>query len=218
MRRTLPVAIGLTLSAAAPVALASVHFMQIEQVVVVGGDAQAIQLRMRFAGQNQMQDSRLRAWNANGSSSPLLAQFASPVVPSAAGTRVLLATPAFQAQNPGIVADFTIQPIPAAALPAGRITFEWELNDSVLWSLCWGGAAYTGPTTGALTNDSDGNFAPCVTVPLPLDGRGVRFTGASGAGSTNNLADYEITTGPATVTNSAGRSVVVVDVFGDGFE
>ncbi|HET7844439.1 MAG TPA: hypothetical protein VFL14_09830 [Xanthomonadales bacterium] len=217
MLRLSPLATGVLLLALAPTASASFHVMQIEQVVASSSTAQAIQLRMRSLGQNQVQFSRVRAWSADGTSITVLVDMTTPVAQNAGGARVLLATPAFVAANPRITPDFIMQPIPADALAAGRITFEDDTGP-ILWSLCWGGAGYTGPTSGAITNDGDGNFGPCVAPPLPLDARGILFSGSATASSTNNLADYAITPGPATVTNNAGQSAVVVDLFADGFE
>ena len=62
------VAMAVCLIATAP-ASASFVFMQIEQVIVgVDGDtsAQAIQLRMRFPGANDVQFARVRAWDSAG--------------------------------------------------------------------------------------------------------------------------------------------------------
>jgi hypothetical protein len=56
-------------------ASASFHFMQIEQVIagVDGSTAtQAIQLRMRDAGQQLVAQGRLKAWDANGANPVLL--------------------------------------------------------------------------------------------------------------------------------------------------
>jgi hypothetical protein len=221
MRRTRPLVAGMVVLALAPPALASFHIMQIEQVIAgIGGDntRQAIQLRTREIFQNFVTPSRIRAWDAAGANPVLLVDFTSDVGPTELGTRILSTTTGFSANGQGPASDFTMVPIPASYLAAGRITFEDD-GGAVLWSLCWGGAAYTGPTTGGFTNDNDGNFGPCINGPLPVAAaQAVRFTPGAGAPSTTNLANYEVTAGPATFTNSLGASARVVEMFEDGFE
>jgi hypothetical protein len=208
--------------AALPFAVsANHHLMQIEQVIAgVDGNTsqQAVQLRMRSGGQSVMSSGRLRVFDATGSNPVLVIDFASNVANGAAGSRVLLMSSGFDAAQ-GPAADFIMTNlIPPAYLAAGRMTFELD-GGTIWWSLCWGGANYTGPTTGDITNDPDGNFGPCFPGPLPsLAGEAVRFTGSAGASSTTNLADYALTAGPATFTNNAGASSAVVLLFSDGFE
>ena len=48
------------------------------------------------------------------------------------------------------------KPIPASYPPAGRLTFQ--SGATIYWAICWGGASYTGSTTGNATNDDDGTF------------------------------------------------------------
>ena len=55
-----------------------------------------------------------------------------------------------------------MSPIPATYLAAGSLTFEDDFG-TILWRLSWGGPAYTGPNTGALTNDADGRISACGT-------------------------------------------------------
>ena len=111
--------------------------------------------------------------------------------------------------------------IPASYLPAGRLTFE-DNGGTIYWSLSWGGAAYTGSTTGSPLNDADGTYGPSFPGPLPwTSNRALLFDGAAGDLSTNNAADYIVTVGAATFTNNAAGqgSVVPADcVFGDRFE
>lgn len=217
------IAVILTLVLAAPAA-ASFHLMQIEQVIGgVCGDTsqQAIQLRMRTGGQNVVSGSRVNAFGAAGGGLVLLRDMTTNVGASAGGSRVLLATSAFAAAQ-GITPDFTLtSAIPVSYLPAGRVTFEDDVSN-VYWSLAWGGAAYTGSTTGALDNDADGDFGPAFPEVLPSTTlRALRFEGAFGALSTNNAADYSLTLDAAVFTNNAGTSTTVTaacTVFEDGFE
>jgi hypothetical protein len=96
-------------------------------------------------------------------------------------------------------------PIPATYLAAGRL--RYEKSGMVLWSVSWGGASYTGPNTGTMDNDADGNFAPPFAGALPSSSTSaLLFSGDSTAMSTTNAADYSVTAGAATFTNNAGAS------------
>ena len=201
-------------------ASATFHLMQIEQVIgSLNGDpaAQAVQLRMRFASQNLVSNAKLWAADAAGNNRILLLDISSNVSVSSAGSRILLATAAFttavQASSPTITPDITLAtPIPASYLAAGRITFEDNAGTAatpgdILWSLAWGGAAYTGSNAGATTNDMNGNFGPPFGSGLPTTGaQGIRFPGAANAFSTTNLADYALSANPATVVRNNGGS------------
>ncbi|MCX6876808.1 MAG: choice-of-anchor D domain-containing protein [Verrucomicrobia bacterium] len=214
MKSTLSILASLVL---APCAFATFHEMQIEQVI--GGidgniSAQAIQLRMRVLGQNLVSNARVRAWDAAGANPVLVLDMTTNVTGSAAGSRVLLATAAFttavQAITPTFAPDFTITtPIPASYLAAGRLTFESDTG-TILWSLAWGGAAYAGSNTGAITNDADGNYGPPFGQTLPTSGRqGVLFTGLARDPSTTNAANYALSAVPATVVGNSGPSYLL---------
>lgn len=213
--------IGSLAWAAAPAA-ANFHLMQIEQVVggLCGDPAsQAIQLRMRALGQNEVSGHEVVAYDHNGENPVSLLVFPADVANGALGDRILLATTAF-ATDTGITPDFVLgQRIPDEYLRAGRVTFESAAN-SILWSLAWGGSYWLGTNSGATTNDADGDFGAPVGQRLAHNAtRSVRFTGAATALSTDNAADYQLTSGPATVTNNGGQSVVLpaACIFGDGF-
>lgn len=210
------------LAAVGAPARASFHVMQVERVIGgVCGDVsqQAIQLRMRAQFQNLVSGARLKAWDAAGANPVVIHDFTSNVANSVAGSRVLSGSADFDAQqNPTL--DFVLtNVIPASYLPAGRLTFESDLG-TIYWSLSWGGAAYTGSTTGDITNDADGNFGPSFAGPLPwTTGQALIFTGAFNAPSTNNAADYALTPAEADFTNNGGASATVTNcLFGDGFE
>jgi len=200
----------------------SFHLMQIEQVIGgVNGDMtrQAIQLRMRFAGQNLVSNTRIRAWDAAGANPVLIVNMATDVPNAAVGDHVLIASSNFAL--PGLTPDFVMTNlIPAAYLPAGKITFEDD-GGTVWWSFAWGGAAYTGTNMGVaggpgIANDLDGNFNPPFGSVLPSTNTlAVRFTGPATAMSTNNLADYALSVGAAVFTNNAGANgTVPVELIG----
>jgi len=198
-------------------AQASFHLMQIEQVIGgVNGDttAQAVQLRMRFLGENFVSGATLIAYDASGNNPITLLTFPSNVTNNAAGTRILITTASFANYEASpIPADFTMtNAIPASYLAAGRLSYQkptYQMGN-VLWSVSWGGAGYTGPNTGTLDNDADGNFAPPFAGALPSNATTMlHFTGAASAPSTNNAADYELTSSVA-FTNNAGASTFLV--------
>jgi hypothetical protein len=207
------------LTLAADPAGATFHLMQIEQVI--GGvcgrvDQQAVQLRMRFDGQNAIAGHELEAFNAAGGGLVLLIDFPGSVASGDEGDRVLVTTSAFSAAGHGPAANFTINPIPPAYLLAGKVSFDG------VWSLAWGGAAYTGTNTGTESlNDADLNFNPPYGGALRwTTGQALQFQGTAGAMSTNNAANYLFTAGESTWTNNAGTAAGLAGdcVFGDGFE
>lgn len=197
--------------------------MQIEQVSAGANgavDRQAIQLRMREAGQGAVTFARLVAWDAQGENPVVVGSFDANAASTSAGDRVLLATARFDA-GLDLLPDYLMQqPIPEGYLDAGRLTYE-TLGGLVYWSLCWGGAAYTGGSSGTTTNDSDGEFGPCHPGPLPTASRdALAFTGAAADASTDNASDYATTADPAVFTNNSGESAEVsnVVVFADGMD
>jgi hypothetical protein len=207
-----------TVTAPMHTAQAAFHFMQIEQVIGgVNGDttAQAIQLRLRQAAQNQVQLARVRVLDATGSNPILVEDMATSVPNSQAGRRVLLTTPNFaNYTNIPLATNFVMDPIPASYLAAGSLTFE-DNSGSVYWRLSWGGAGYTGPTTGLTTaqggNDADGQFGPVFAGALPSTTlQALQFTGAASALSTSNAAQYAVTPGAATFINNANASFTVI--------
>jgi hypothetical protein len=211
-RVTLALGAALLSSSSGYTTPATFHLMQIEQVIGgVQGDTtlQAIQLRMRLAGQNEVSNARLRAWDAAGQNPVLIVDMTTDVTNATQGSRVLISTAAFAGAF-GPVPDFVMTtPIPVSYLPAGKLTFEDDAG-TVYWSLAWGGANYTGTNTGTLDNDADGNFNPPFPLPLPsATGQSVLFPGPASAPSTNNAADYIVSPGNATFTNNAGDTGTV---------
>jgi hypothetical protein len=216
--RTLLVAVGVSILAVQP-AGATFHVMQIEQVIggVKGNTSvQAVQLRMRALGQNLVSNARLVVRDATGANPVVLIAFPSNVTNSAAGSRILAATANFAAATvPPVTPDFPLtNPIPDSYLAAGTLTYESNTG-IVYWRLSWGGAGYTGPGTGSLTNDADGNFDPPFPGPLPsTTTRAVLFQGITSALSTNNASDYALTPGAATFTNNSGGSGTINTLLG----
>ena len=222
MKRAAFLAAALSAFGGATPAYAAFEQMQIEQVIAgVGGliDRQAVQLRMRAPGQNAIGVARIRAWDNTGSNPILVIAFESGVANGAVGDRVLVVSSAFAAAYGA--GDFVMtNPIPPSYLAAGRLTFENDFG-VVYWSLSWGGSPYTGPNTGSMLNDSDGNFGPPFGSSLPTTtARALAFPGPASAMSTNNLADYALTAGAAIFTSNAGvpRPLPSEIIFGEGFE
>lgn len=190
---------------------ASFHFMQIEQVIGgVNGDttAQAIQLRMRFPNQNQMQASRLWVRDATGANPIMIAGFSGPVPNFAAGARVLITSPNFaNYTTTTLVTDKQMDAlIPASYLAAGSLTFEDFGGTTVYWRVSWGGASYTGPTNGSATNDADGLFGKLTTPMQTSNLQAFKFLGAAGAASSANETDYALSASPAVFNNNAGTA------------
>src|ERR1700674_1341537 len=115
--------IGLSLITA-PTTKASFHLMQIDEVIGgVNGDtsAQAIELRMRSAGQNSLSNaSKLVVVDATGANPVTLIDFASNVAIGNLGSTILIASSNFKnyTANPAtFVSDFTLtNTIPASYL------------------------------------------------------------------------------------------------------
>jgi hypothetical protein len=196
-------------------ALAAFHLMEIEQVIGgVGGDttAQAVQLKMRFAGQQFLNgNARLVARDAAGVNPVVLSTFPVPNPTGGACREILLATTGFAARTtPSVGAaerDYLMDPIPVAYLPAGSLTFETLNGALIYWRVSWGGASYTGPGTvvsvGGGGNDNDGNANPPFAGALPSTTlQALRFTPACATESTNTAAQYALTAGTAVFTNN----------------
>lgn len=208
-----------TLSMGVNVAEATFHFMQIEQVMGgVNGDvsAQAIQLRMRAAGQHLVLQARLRAWDAAGANPITLIDIAADLTgPSVAGDRILIATAGFASKTtPTAVPDFIMSAIPPSYLAAGSLTFEDDLG-IIYWRVSWGGAAYTGSTLGDTTNDDDpglgpANFGPPFAGPLPSARcLALQFQGTAAALSISNNTDYAVTSDAAVWAKYHGASYTI---------
>lgn len=194
---------------------ASFHFMQIEQVVAgVNGDysAQAIQLRMRSAGQEQVQLTRLVAWDANGENPVVLIDMGHAVAVSQTGARILAATEAFARHTePQAIPDFVMTaPIPPSYVTAGSLTFETDDGDFIVWRLSWGGENYRGTTRGGQTNDDDGDFGPPAESPLPGDETAaLHILLDAEATGTGSAADFMISESPALFVNNEGQSFIL---------
>ncbi len=212
----LRILVALAAMALALPAQATFHFMQIEQVIGgVNGDttAQAVQLRMRACGQVEVGGSDLVVYDAAGNNPITILTFPNNVSTGAAGSRILITSASFASyEATPITSDFTMTAtIPASYLAAGRLAFQ--NSGLIFWSVSWGGAGYTGPNTGRMENDADGNFGPPFAGALPSTSTSaLRFNGAAGAMSTNNAADYSVTPGTATFFNNDGDSTSLIGV------
>ena len=189
--------------------------MQIEQAIVsVNGDttAQAIQLRMRVAGQNFVSGGKLVVFDATGLNPITVVDPTTNVANGAVGDHVLIASATFPSHTtPMAVPDFTMANlIPASYFAAGSLC--WESNAGiVMWRLSWGGAAYTGLCTGSTINDVDGNFCPAFGGAIPSTcASALQFQGTATDLSTNNDADYLLIGSPIVFSNNARASFTVI--------
>jgi hypothetical protein len=198
-------------------AFAAFHVMEVEQVIGgVNGDAtaQAVQLRLRIAGQNFVSpNARLVVRDAAGANPVTLVTFGLPnPVNGAACARILSTTTAFNGKTtPVTVPDYTMAAIPPAYLAAGSLTFEGVSGSIVYWRVTWGGAGYTGTQPVDPTNFGGGTSSgPAFGAALPSGGpQALHFTPACGTTGTNTAAQYALTTGTAVFTNNAATSFTV---------
>ena len=210
-------------------ASATFHLMQIEQVLggasgnsntqLSNSQVQAIQLRTRSALQNSLGQGALIAYDASGLNPVILTAISGNPAASAANKHILFATPGFAAlTTPSVTPDYTlVNRIPDSYLAAGSLTWESKADGTVIWRVSWGGANYTGATTGDISNDADGEFGPPFDGPLPSSSlQALHFNFAFGALSTNNANDYSVTAGAATFTNVAGASGTLNSLVGVG--
>src|SRR5215475_10539646 len=112
-------------------AYATFHEMQIEQVIgSVAGDttAQAIQLRMRAAGQNFVSGGKLVVFDAAGLNPITIVDPVTNVANGAVGDHVLIASASFASHTvPPATPDFIMTNlIPASYFAAGSLV--WENN------------------------------------------------------------------------------------------
>ncbi len=198
-------------------AAADFHQMQIQQILLgVGGDTsiQAIQMRTLQPGQVNVHQAIIRVYDAEGANPIDVVSIPSIITTGARGSKILIASPNFPAAtNPTAVPDFTMTNlIPESYLAAGSLTWENEALNLVWWRLSWGGAAYTGDTTGEGLNDDDigiGEFGPPWPDSAPSAGIfALRFLGPP-AGSTSNDLDYAMTTEAAIFRNNANEIFTV---------
>jgi hypothetical protein len=195
---------------------ATFHLTQIEQVIGgVNGDltAQAIQLRLRQAGENLVGQGRINVRDAAGLNPILILDLTTNVTNNAAGDHVLITSPAFHLfVNPVRTADFTMANlIPASYLAAGSLTWEDDFG-TIYWRVSWGGAGYTGSgTVQPFNNDADGNANPAFGGALPSTSfQALQFKNAAAAQSVTNAADYQVTAAASVWTNNARLSETVV--------
>lgn len=191
--------------------------MQIEQVIGgINGDitAQAIQLRMRDVSQGTVSQNKLIVRDAAGANPITVLDFPANVDKVGIGVKILIASASFSNYTvPSAAPDFTMTSlIPASYLAAGTLTFEKDSDGTVYWRLSWGGESFTGSGLGSTINDSDGDFNPAFSGPLPSNSlQALQFTGAATDLSTNNAAQYALTPGAAAFTSNAPASFTVVE-------
>jgi hypothetical protein len=196
-------------------AYATFHLNQIEQIIVsVNGDttAQAIQLRMRAAGENFVSGGKLVVFDAAGLNPITIIDPTTNVTNGAVGDHVLIASSTFPSHTtPIAVPDFTMANlIPASYFAAGSLC--WESNAGVvMWRLSWGGASYTGSNLGSTFNDADGNFGPPFGEAVPATcASALQFQGSATDFSTNNAADYLLIGSSIVFSNNARASFTVI--------
>ena len=143
------VLLALACLVAAPAsALATFHLMSISEIgVAVGGtdlNVQYVELRLDFAGQTHLENTRLTAFDAAGAATELLLT-PSDVANGTTGANVLYATEAF-ASRTGVTPDFVIPP--GISATSGMI--------------CWGAPGTSPPDPSTWDLDKPNNYVDCV--------------------------------------------------------
>lgn len=215
LRLTLLVPLALILLTTNHASGSFLHFMKIQQIIGgVDGDvtAQAIELRMRFANQNVVMDTRLVVVDAAGVNPITILILPSDVANGVQGDRILIASAGFVSKtNPAATPDFTMTNlIPSGYLSAGSLMYQNPVG-VIYWRLSWGNGSYTGDTTGNVANDVDGEFGPPFVGPLPSSGTQSLFFVRMNApaSSFNNAIDYELTGGDGMFINNEGDTFTV---------
>jgi hypothetical protein len=135
-------------SRSAPPAEAAFHFAVIDEVMFGKAgdpDIQYVEVKMELSGQNIVANSRLSAWNADGSFFGVLLLVPANVTQSAANTRWIMATADFAA-TAGVTPDFTFAPV---TLPATGM-------------VCWGAPGTVPPPPGSWDPALPTNYVDCV--------------------------------------------------------
>lgn len=198
--------------AASQSAQATFDLTQIQKVIAgVNGntDAQAVQLRMRLVGQNFLNgQARLVAYDATGSNPVIITTFPLPDPAGGSCREILIASDDFALETtPAAARDYAMNNlIPPSYFAAGSLTFENSIGTIVYWRISWGGDSYTGPTTGNIANDADGEFGSPVLGELPsTDLNALEYISPCPPGtSASNDVDYALTVDGANFTNNAG--------------
>ena len=189
-------------------AFAAFHLMEIEQVIGgVNGDttAQAVQIRMRAAGQQFVGGQvRLVVRDGAGLNPVTLLNYSLPnPTNGAACARILSTTAAFNSKTtPAAIPDYTMAAIPASYLAAGSLTFEGAASSIIYWRVSWGSYPALQQTVD-LTNFASTSSAPAFAGPLPSGGpQALKFQPACGTVGSNTAAQYALTVGQAVFSNN----------------
>lgn len=146
---------------------AAFHFAEIDEVMFGKGgdpDIQYVEIQMLSGGQNIVGNSRLSAWNADGSFFGVLLLVPANLATGALNARWTMGTADFAAAS-GITPDFTFAPV---TLPATGM-------------ICWGAPGAVPPAPGSWDPSLPTNYVDCVpyggyTAP------NIRFGPATGLG------------------------------------
>lgn len=196
-------------------AQATFHLNSISEVMSgFNGDpnVQYVEIRFDAAGENAVHDTRLTAFNADGSVSTVLALTLNDVPCGAANRRLLYATSVF-ATLTGVTPDFTI---PAGIItPSGMVCWgapssifvpppTWDSTNPNNYIDCVAYGSYTGPTrTGSPSVGSSGT--PSALPPGDGTRALTRIAGQSTALTGNNATDFALRPpGPCRNTTASG--------------
>ena len=154
-------------ASSAPPAEAAFHLAVIDEVMFgKGGDAdiQYVEIKMESGGQSVVGNSRLSAWNADGSFFGVLLLVPANVSIANLNTRWTMATADFAAVS-GITPDFTFAPV---TLPSTGM-------------VCWGAPGVVPPPPGSWDPSLSTNYVDCVPYGGYAAGN-IRFAPATALG------------------------------------
>lgn len=195
-------------------AAATFHISQINEVMFgAGGDAnlQYVEIKMLSSGQNLVHNTRLSAWNADGSFFGVLLLVPTDVPNGTTGATWIMATSDLQPAT-GLKPDFTF---PAVTLPATGM-------------ICWGAPGIVTPDPSTWDPSNPLNYVDCVpyggyvaanirnapaTALEPGDGTLSLTRIASTTSTASNFA-YQC---PTPKNNAGAMTQVGPDADGDGY-
>ena len=203
--------VALAVLAASP-AHATFHIMSITEVMVgIGGDpdAQYVELREELAGQHLVTNTRLAAFNADGTTVNVVTLSNHDVANQSLNRRILYATSNFTTLT-GLTPDFTI-PSGMIFTPSGMVCWgapsqisvpppTWDATNPNNYIDCVAYGNYTGPTRGA--SPTLGSSGTPSALP-PGDGtQALTRIAHKGQEAGNNATDFALRP-PGPCTNAA---------------
>ncbi len=193
---------------------ATFHISQINEAMFgAGGDTnlQFVEIKMLTSGQNLVHNTRLSAWNADGSFFGVLLLVPSDVPNGTAGGTWIMGTADLQATS-GMRPDFTF---PAVTLPATGM-------------ICWGAPGFITPDPSTWDPSNPLNYVDCLPYggytaanirnsPATMLGLGDGALSLTRVASTTSTASNFALACPSPTNDSGATAQVGPDTDGDGY-